>query len=89
MVYMSMIGWILLGMTAGFVVSVIVNRRMKIIPTDILIGIAGACTSGWLFGRFASSGATGINAWGFLAAVAGSVALLIIWHAMCRSQRRA
>lgn len=89
MVYMSMIGWILLGIISGFVVSVIVNRRMKIIPTDILIGIAGAMASGWLFSRFGPARVTGLNAWGFLAAAAGSVILLIIWHAIGRSHRRA
>jgi uncharacterized membrane protein YeaQ/YmgE (transglycosylase-associated protein family) len=79
---MPVITWIILGLVAGFISSMIVNRRGEGILLDVLVGIIGAVVGGWIFRAFGSIGVTGFNVWSLLVAVIGSVVLLIIWHAI-------
>ncbi len=79
---MGIIAWIILGLIAGFISSMIVNRRGEGIVLDIIVGIVGALVGGWIFRAFGSSGVTGFNAWSLLVAVIGAVVLLVIWHAI-------
>jgi uncharacterized membrane protein YeaQ/YmgE (transglycosylase-associated protein family) len=79
---MGIILWIVLGLVAGFLASKVVNGRGEGVPMDILLGIVGAMTGGWLFNAFGSAGVTGFNLWSLLVAVVGAVLLLVIWHAI-------
>ena len=85
---MNILGWIVLGLIAGFIASMIVSKRGKGIPMDIVLGIVGAMAGGWLFNQLGSEGITGFNAWSLLVAVVGSVALLVVWHAITGSLLR-
>ena len=86
---MSVLGWIVLGLIAGFIGSRIVNRRGEGLVFDIMLGIVGALIGGWLFNQFGSAGVTGFNLWSLLVAVIGSVVLLVVWHAIRGSASRA
>jgi len=79
------IGWIILGLIAGYIASTLVNNRGEGLPTDIVLGIVGAGTGGWLFNTFGATGGTGFNLWSLLVAVVGAVVLLWVWHAIRRS----
>lgn len=81
---MSFFAWMILGLIAGFVGSKIVNRRGEGIILDILLGVVGAVTGGWLFHLFGASGVSGLNLYSLFVAVLGSVALLVLYHAVRR-----
>ena len=86
---MGVIGWIVLGLIAGYLASMLVNKRGEGLPMDISLGIAGAVLGGWLFSTFGATGVTGFNAWSLLVAVIGAVVLLWVWHAIIRSAQHA
>jgi uncharacterized membrane protein YeaQ/YmgE (transglycosylase-associated protein family) len=79
---MSFVGWIVLGLIAGFLASMLVNKRGEGMVLDVVLGIVGALAGGWLFQRFGSAGVTGFNLWSLMVAVVGAVLLLVIWHAV-------
>lgn len=86
---MGILGWIVLGLVAGYVASTLVNNRGEGLPFDIIIGIVGAVLGGWLFTAFGVAGVTGFNLWSLLVAIVGAVVLLVIWHVIRRSISRA
>jgi len=77
---MSIIGWIVLGLIAGFIASKIVNREGSGIILDIVLGIIGALVGGWLFELVGKAGVTGFNLYSMLVAIVGAVVLLVIYH---------
>ena len=79
---MSFLAWVVLGRVAGFIGSKIVNRRGERILLDILLGIVGAITGGWLFHVFGAAGVSGLNLYSVFVAVIGSVLFLVIYHAL-------
>jgi uncharacterized membrane protein YeaQ/YmgE (transglycosylase-associated protein family) len=83
------IGWIVLGLVAGFLGSKLVNKRGEGLQFDVLLGIVGAVIGGWLFNAAGATGLTGFNVWSLLVAVAGAVLLLVVWHAIRNSTSRA
>jgi uncharacterized membrane protein YeaQ/YmgE (transglycosylase-associated protein family) len=78
---MSILGWILLGLIAGFVASKIVNSGGQGLLLDIVLGIAGAIVGGFLFSLFGATGITGFNIYSLMVAVLGSVVVLWVYHA--------
>jgi uncharacterized membrane protein YeaQ/YmgE (transglycosylase-associated protein family) len=81
---MSIIGWIILGLIAGFIASKIVNKQGEGFFLDIVLGIVGALVGGWLFGFFGKVGVTGFNLYSMFVAVVGSVVVLVVYHAIRR-----
>ena len=79
---MSIFGWIILGLIAGFIGSKIVNRQGQGFWLDIALGIIGALVGGFLFSLFGSEGVTGLNIWSMIVAIAGSVVVLLIYNAL-------
>lgn len=84
---MSVIGWILLGLIAGWIGSKIVNKSGQGMLMDIVLGIVGAIVGGLIFSFFGADGVTGFNIWSLIVAVIGSIVVLWIYHQM--SGRRA
>ena len=84
---MSVIGWIILGLIAGFIGSKIVNRTGQGILINIVLGIVGAIAGGFIFSAVGSTGVTGLNLWSMFVAVVGAVVVLLVYHAL--SGRRA
>ena len=81
---MSYFSWIVLGLIAGYIGSKIVNRRGEGILLDILLGVVGAFAGGWLFHVFGGQGVNGLNIYSLFVAVVGSVAVLVLYHAVFR-----
>jgi len=79
---MSIIGWIILGLIAGFIGSKIVNREGQGFWLDIALGIIGALVGGYLFAFFGATGVTGLNIWSMIVAVVGSVVVLWVYNAL-------
>jgi len=65
---MSVIGWIILGLIAGFIARKIVNKQGGGIVLDIFLGIVGAIAGGFLFS--------------LVGAAVGAVGVLLVYHAI-------
>jgi uncharacterized membrane protein YeaQ/YmgE (transglycosylase-associated protein family) len=79
---MSIIGWILLGLIAGFIASKIVNKSGEGFFLDIVLGIVGAIVGGFIFSTFGASGITGFNLYSMIVAIIGAIIVLIVYHAV-------
>ena len=79
---MSIIGWILLGLIAGFIASKIVNKSGEGFFRDIVLGIVGAIVGGFIFSAFGASGVTGFNLYSMIVAIIGAIIVLVIYHAV-------
>lgn len=79
---MSIIGWIFLGLIAGWIASKIVDSEGKGLFLDLILGIVGALVGGWIFAALGASPVTGFNLWSLFIAVVGAVVVLVIYHAL-------
>jgi uncharacterized membrane protein YeaQ/YmgE (transglycosylase-associated protein family) len=79
---MSIIGWIVLGLIAGFIASKIVNKTGEGVLLDIVLGIAGALVGGFLFALFGAEGVTGFDLYSMFVAVIGAIVVLLLYHAV-------
>jgi len=71
--------WLLVGAVAGWLGSrVMGTSRQQGLLLDVVVGIAGGLSGGFLFGQFAEAGATGLDIWSILVAFAGAVLLLAV-----------
>lgn len=77
---MSFIGWIILGLIAGFIGSKIVNKSGQGLLLDIALGVIGAIVGGFLFSLIGVGGVSGLNIYSLIVAVIGSVVVLAIYH---------
>jgi uncharacterized membrane protein YeaQ/YmgE (transglycosylase-associated protein family) len=79
---MSIIGWILLGLIAGFIASKIVNKSGDGFILDVVLGIVGAVVGGFIFNMIGAAGVTGFNIWSMFVAVIGAIVVLAGYHAL-------
>jgi uncharacterized membrane protein YeaQ/YmgE (transglycosylase-associated protein family) len=82
---MSILGWIVLGLVAGFVASKLVNKRGEGFFGDIVLGVIGALVGGFLFTTLGGTGITGFNLYSLMVAVLGAIVVLVVWHAIRRA----
>lgn len=80
---MSILGWLVVGLVAGFLAKYVVpGEGPGGVVGDIIIGLIGAVIGGWVFHLFDHSGATGLNLWSIIVAFIGAVILLFILRAI-------
>ena len=79
---MSIIGWIILGLIAGFIGSKIVNKTGEGFFLDIVLGIVGAIVGGFLFTAVGATGVTGFNLYSMFVAIVGAIVVLVVYHAI-------
>lgn len=79
---MSILGWIIFGLIAGFIASKIVNKQGEGFIGDLVLGVVGAVVGGFLFTRFGYGGVDGFNLYSMFVAVIGAVVVLFIYHAV-------
>ena len=72
---MSVLGWIVLGLIAGFIVSKVVNRAGAGSFLDIVLGVVGALVGGWLFQLAGHTGVTLFNLYSMFVAIVGAVVM--------------
>ncbi len=77
---MSILGWIVLGLIAGFIASKIFVGSGQGLFMDIVLGIVGAVVGGYLFTALGATGITGFNLYSMFVAVVGAVVLLWLYH---------
>jgi uncharacterized membrane protein YeaQ/YmgE (transglycosylase-associated protein family) len=82
---MTIIGWLVLGLIAGFIASKIVNKTGEGILLDIVLGIAGALVGGFIFtSLLGHEGVTGFNLYSMFVAVVGAIVVLVLYHGLFR-----
>lgn len=81
---MSIIGWIVFGVIAGFIASKIVNKQGEGFIMDLVLGVIGAVVGGFLFEKFGYQGVTGFNIYSMIVAVIGAIVVLFLYHAVTR-----
>ncbi len=79
---MSILGWIVLGLIAGWIASKIVNREGEGFFLDIVLGIVGAFVGGLVFTALGGTGITGFNLYSMVVAIVGAIVVLFIYHAI-------
>ncbi|MFB7776799.1 GlsB/YeaQ/YmgE family stress response membrane protein [Streptomyces bauhiniae] len=89
---MGIIAWILIGLIAGFIAKAIMpGKDPGGVIITILIGIAGGLLGGFLgkviFGVDSIDGFFDLSTW--IAAIIGSVILLVLYRVITGNRRRA
>ena len=81
---MSFLSWLIVGLLAGWIGSMVVNRRGEGLIMDIVLGVVGAFVGGFLFHLFGHSGVNGLNLYSIFVAAVGAIAVLVVYHALIR-----
>ena len=79
---MSIIGWLILGLVAGFIGSKLVNKSGEGLLLDIVLGIVGAVVGGFLASLVGGAPVTGLNIYSLVIAAIGSIVVLFAYHAL-------
>ena len=79
---MSVLGWIILGLIAGFIGSKVVNDRGEGCFLNIALGLVGAMVGGFIFSAIGGSSITGFNLYSMFVAIIGAIVALLLWHAI-------
>ena len=74
---MSWLGWIILGLIAGYIASK--NKDSSGVALDIVLGIVGALVGGYVFAHLGVQ-VSGFEIYSMFVAMVGAVAVLIIYH---------
>ena len=85
---MDFLTWIIVGLIAGVLASVVMGGIGYGIIGDIIIGIVGAFIGGWLFSRMGWHAPWGGLAGTIFVAFIGAVLLLFILHVLRRRPNR-
>jgi len=83
---MSILGWVVLGLIAGFIASKIVNKQGEGVIMDIVLGIIGAIVGGFIFTKLGAEGVTGFNLYSMFVAAVGAILVLVVYHAIVRKR---
>ena len=79
---MSIIGWIIIGLLAGWIAGMIMHRGEGFLG-DIIVGIVGALVGGFIYGLVTGSNFVAhFNLGTLLVAVIGAIVVLFIWGAI-------
>jgi uncharacterized membrane protein YeaQ/YmgE (transglycosylase-associated protein family) len=81
---MGIVAWLVLGLLAGFLASLLMNKGGEGLLMDIILGIVGAVVGGFIAQLAGFSGITGLNLYSILIAVGGAVVVLAVYHAVTR-----
>ena len=85
---MDLLTWIIVGLVAGVLASLVMGGTGYGIIGDIIIGIVGAFVGGWLFSVLGVTSPLGGLAGTILVAFIGAVVLLFLLRLIRRGGRR-
>ncbi len=84
---MSIIAWIVLGLLAGWIASMIMRGGGYGVIGDIIVGILGALIGGFITGPLFGLDVTGFNVESLIVAVVGAIILIAIYRAIVGTRR--
>lgn len=74
---MGFIAWVLVGLVAGFLASLVMKTNTEQgMLSDIVIGMIGAVLGGFLMNMFGAASASGLNIYSIFVATLGSIVLI-------------
>ncbi len=79
---MPFVAWVVLGLAAGFIAGRLTSRSAKGIMPDVLLGVVGGVTGGWLYYAFGPPGVNGFHLLSHFAAVFGSLVFLLAYYGL-------
>ncbi|MGB8633106.1 MAG: GlsB/YeaQ/YmgE family stress response membrane protein [Xanthobacteraceae bacterium] len=80
---MSIIGWIILGLIAGFLASKIYGGQGQGFFLNIALGIVGALVGGFLYSWIlGGAGITGVNIGNIIVSIIGAIIVLAVYNAV-------
>ncbi len=80
---MTILGWIILGLIAGFIASKIVSSEGQGCLTDIALGLVGALVGGFMFQAIGGRPIGGeFDLYSLFVATIGAIIVLVIYHAV-------
>jgi len=79
---MGVISWIILGLIAGWLVGLFVNKPTSGLLQNLALGVVGAVVGGFIASAVVGTGVTGINVWSIIVAVAGAAVVVWIYNAV-------
>jgi uncharacterized membrane protein YeaQ/YmgE (transglycosylase-associated protein family) len=80
---MSIIGWIILGLIAGFIASKIYEGQGQGFFLNIALGIVGAIVGGFLYSlALGGPGVTGVNIGSIIVSIVGAIVVLWVYNAV-------
>jgi uncharacterized membrane protein YeaQ/YmgE (transglycosylase-associated protein family) len=80
---MSIIGWIVLGLIAGFIASKIVEGSGQGFFLNMALGIVGAIVGGFLYSLvLGGEGVTGVNIGSIIVSIIGAIIVLWVYNAV-------
>jgi uncharacterized membrane protein YeaQ/YmgE (transglycosylase-associated protein family) len=80
--YPSLLGWIVIGIIAGWLTGKLMRGAGYGILMDLILGLIGAVIGGWIFGLL------GISSYGFLGSLAAATVGAVVLVAIARLFRR-
>jgi len=84
---MSIIAWLVLGLLAGWIASMIMGSGGYGVIGDIIVGILGALIGGFITGPLFGIDVTGFNLTSLIVAVIGAIVLIAIYRAVTGTRR--
>jgi uncharacterized membrane protein YeaQ/YmgE (transglycosylase-associated protein family) len=85
---MSLIGWLVLGLAAGLISSRIVGGRGEAIVLDMVLGVVGSLTGGYMLSSFGAISVRSLNISSMIVAAAGAAIVLLAYHILPGSNSR-
>ncbi|MBB5157668.1 GlsB/YeaQ/YmgE family stress response membrane protein [Saccharopolyspora phatthalungensis] len=86
--FLTILGWIVFGLIAGFIARAIVPGKDDIgLIRTILLGIAGSVVGGFLFGLF-TVGIRTFQPAGWIGSIIGAVIVLVVYNQITGRKRR-
>ena len=79
---MSILGWLIFGLIAGWIASKIVNRQGEGCFLNIALGMLGAVVGGTLFAALGTNVFFEFDLESMFVAVLGAVIVLFVYHAV-------
>jgi uncharacterized membrane protein YeaQ/YmgE (transglycosylase-associated protein family) len=83
---MTLLTWLIVGLVAGVLASMVMGGTGYGIIGDIIVGIVGAFLGGWIFSALGVASPLGGLAGTILVAFIGAVVLLFIIHLIRRNR---
>jgi len=84
----TILAWIVLGLIAGWLASLLMGRGGYGLIGDIVIGILGSIVGGWLATQLLGLDVTGLNPTSVAIAVVGAIILIAIFRAIAPGRSR-
>jgi uncharacterized membrane protein YeaQ/YmgE (transglycosylase-associated protein family) len=86
-VILTILGWIVFGLIAGFIARALVPGRDDIgILRTIVLGVVGSVVGGLIFGLF-TGGFRGFHPAGWIGSIIGAIIVLVIYNKVTGRKR--